>query len=366
MALLFATLAMLVAMLTPMQLQANTDPIRVQIDGQILHIPPSEQQPVMVGGRTLVPLRIVMEALGFDVHWRSATRTIFLNNNAGGIMIPMENLQEDEKGFAMSSGQFAHRVGNVYTSNTRDTNGIVISLEVPAQIINGATMVPLRAIAEIANMEVDWDPTSRIAIINTSIPQISNLPSPQGPPVAIPGLSFQVMYTIPSLDGGAFLLSRAPVRVAPSVSWPYDIARVHHLSVGTIFAYMDKDNNLVPLTLHSGLSWALREWSDHPAYAYAMALDARERGNMYEVVVSETMREISNFILEHDRTTFDAINSVNRISVQRFWEDREYTAYWDNWHIVPITRTWEVEGIWNPGGVWTDGYITRVFGFLVD
>lgn len=151
-----------------------SQPVRIQIDGQLLYIPANEQQPTIVGGRTLVPLRLVMEALGFRVAWDARIEAAILSEPRGGgmILIPIHrNLPSSgyTKGFAGSviNDNWYNVVGNMYTSNCNYANGIVIPLDVPPQIINGRTMVPLRAIAEIAGHEVDWDATTNTAIITT-------------------------------------------------------------------------------------------------------------------------------------------------------------------------------------------------------
>ena len=52
------------------------DEISVTIEGVRVNF--TDQQPAIIGGRTLVPLRGVFEALGFDVEWSSLLRTAYL------------------------------------------------------------------------------------------------------------------------------------------------------------------------------------------------------------------------------------------------------------------------------------------------
>lgn len=50
-------------------------------------------------------------------------------------------------------------------SKTAKINGKTISLDVPAQIINGRTMVPLRFIADAFSSEIQWDQANKIVYI---------------------------------------------------------------------------------------------------------------------------------------------------------------------------------------------------------
>ena len=44
-------------------------------------------------------------------------------------------------------------------------NGTPISLDVPTQIMNGRTMVPVRVIAEAFGSKVDWNAVGKIVLI---------------------------------------------------------------------------------------------------------------------------------------------------------------------------------------------------------
>ena len=91
-----------------------------------------DQQPVIVEGRTLVPARGVFEDLGYEVAWEDATQTAIVKNDAISIKIPIgqKYLLVDDK---------------------------QVEIDVPAQLINSRTMLPLRAISQALGMLVDWD-----------------------------------------------------------------------------------------------------------------------------------------------------------------------------------------------------------------
>ncbi len=100
-----------------------------------------DQAPVIQEGRTLVPMRAIFEALNCNVEWISETKTVLAAKT----------------GFDLS-----------LTINQAEmlVNGQTYPLEVPGQIINERTMVPVRAISEALNAAVDWDADTKTVIIN--------------------------------------------------------------------------------------------------------------------------------------------------------------------------------------------------------
>ncbi|MCL2224406.1 MAG: copper amine oxidase N-terminal domain-containing protein [Defluviitaleaceae bacterium] len=86
--------------------------------------------PVIEGGRTLLPVRFMAYALGATVGWNDATREVSLT---------------------LADGQ----------SLTFAIGTAAPGMDVPAQIIDGRTMVPLRFISEFFGAQVDWNDATR-------------------------------------------------------------------------------------------------------------------------------------------------------------------------------------------------------------
>ena len=107
--------------------------INVEVNGRKLSF---DQPPVNIGGRIMVPLRMIFEALDADVNWDSATQTV--TGNKG------------EKEIELKIG-----------SNNAKINNVNTYLEAPARIINGRTLVPARFIAESLGAEVEWISSSK-------------------------------------------------------------------------------------------------------------------------------------------------------------------------------------------------------------
>jgi len=143
-------MVMLIIVIFALPLSAYAYEIRIEVKGELLDIPTSEQ-PVVIDGRTLVPLRAVSEALGFSVEW---------------------NAQMQRASLTKSDYTVRVQIGN----NNMLVNEENISLDVPAQIINGRTMLPVRAIAEATGMDVIWNRNIRTVHVLEPFPPIENTP----------------------------------------------------------------------------------------------------------------------------------------------------------------------------------------------
>lgn len=85
--------------------------------------------PMIINNRTMVPFRFIGEAFGAQVEWFGETRTVLV--------------RLDDKEVRLVIGQTGP------------------GLDVPAQIVNDRTMVPLRYISESLGADVQWFPESR-------------------------------------------------------------------------------------------------------------------------------------------------------------------------------------------------------------
>lgn len=112
--------------------------IRVIVNGEEVSFP--DQKPEIVNDRTLVPLRAIFEALKAEVSWDENTKTV--------------SSQKGELSVSLS-----------INSDQLYQNGIAKTLDVPAQILNGRTMVPVRAISEAFNCQVSWDQNTKTVTV---------------------------------------------------------------------------------------------------------------------------------------------------------------------------------------------------------
>ncbi|MDW7660540.1 MAG: stalk domain-containing protein [Bacillota bacterium] len=91
-----------------------------------------EQAPLIIGGRTMVPLRFITEALGLDITWEPETRSVLVEKDENLIRLFID-------------------------SHKAELNGKTIEVEVPPTILNGRTLVPVRFVSEVLGYAVGWE-----------------------------------------------------------------------------------------------------------------------------------------------------------------------------------------------------------------
>ena len=99
--------------------------------------------PTVINDRTLVPLRFISESFGAQVGWDEATQTatVVLDGKS---------------------------VSAIIGSNALTVDGQSVPLDVPAQVINDRTMLPLRAMAESLGKTVFWDDRGLIILTDAA------------------------------------------------------------------------------------------------------------------------------------------------------------------------------------------------------
>ncbi|HHY74859.1 MAG TPA: glycoside hydrolase [Bacillus bacterium] len=113
--------------------------IEVIINGEILAL--QDEGPIIYSNRTLVPLRGIFEALGATVDWNSTSKEITA-------------IKADKAIWLKANSTMAN------------VDGRDVTIDVPAQIRNGRTMVPLRFISESFDATVDWNSNTKTVTIN--------------------------------------------------------------------------------------------------------------------------------------------------------------------------------------------------------
>ena len=115
------------------------DPIKVLINNKLIEF---QQPPVIKNGNTLVPMRPIFEQLGATIKWNQEQYSVTATK--GGKTIYLKIGDKNAK-----------------------LNGKSIALDVPAQLVNANTMVPVRFISESLGEHVEWDGMTRTVVIST-------------------------------------------------------------------------------------------------------------------------------------------------------------------------------------------------------
>ena len=119
-------------------------PIGLYVDGQPLQ---SSDQALLTQGRTLVPIRVLMEALGAQVEWEPQARTVTVTRNAGQSV----RLWIDNRLVCY-----------------QDASGLSYDVcDVPPRIIADRTYVPLRLVAGALGIAVEWDGQNGRVLVDT-------------------------------------------------------------------------------------------------------------------------------------------------------------------------------------------------------
>ncbi len=127
-------------------------PIEIIINGEKIV---SDSNPLIVNDRTMVPVRTIADGLGYNVGWDADTRTVTLEKEKVNLKIGInydiikKYIVEYDKSIGMDVTKYEE-----------------VKADVPAQIINDRTMVPVRAISEALDCDVQWDDVTKTVSVN--------------------------------------------------------------------------------------------------------------------------------------------------------------------------------------------------------
>lgn len=122
----------------------NKEQVEVKLDGKYMTFDVPAQ---IINGRTMVPVRAISDAFDAEVGWDAATQTVSIKTDTADITIVLGE--------------------SFFTKN-----GQKIALDVPAQSVNWRTLVPIRAISEVLDCDVDWDADNWTAIITKKVVEV--------------------------------------------------------------------------------------------------------------------------------------------------------------------------------------------------
>jgi FtsP/CotA-like multicopper oxidase with cupredoxin domain len=112
----------------------------ITINGISKKIDAQGSKPIIKNGRTLLPIRVLIESLGGTVEWNAKEQKVTITLNGHSIIL---------------------WIGKT----TALVDGNKVTLDVASQIINGRTYIPIRFIAENLNALVQWDQSTKTVTI---------------------------------------------------------------------------------------------------------------------------------------------------------------------------------------------------------
>ena len=108
-----------------------------------------EQGAMITNGRTLVPLRFITEAMGATLVWDAVTRTANITLAGNKIALTIDK-------------------------TVAKVNGYDVTLDAPAAIVNGKTLVPLRFVAESMGATTAWNAILKKVTVQFSMDWLKN------------------------------------------------------------------------------------------------------------------------------------------------------------------------------------------------
>lgn len=115
--------------------------IKVTVDGEIVAFP--DQKPIMMANRVLVPLRGVFEMMYASVDWDPGQKLVTAKTDT-------------------------RRVELLIYKTTARIDNVPYDMDVPAQLIGGRAMVPLRFLGQALGAQVNWNAAINTVEITTS------------------------------------------------------------------------------------------------------------------------------------------------------------------------------------------------------
>ncbi len=175
---LYTLIALIAILVIPAATYANTldREVSVFIDGKPVEFTQDLGYPTVINGRTLVPIRIISENMGYEVDWSKDTwdkgvQKIWIKGNGTTIEL------EVGKSTALVNGN------RVPIDTKEDGNGNIVPVDTKTLIIGNRTYVPIRFISENMGATVDWKIEGKTLFVYIvrpgtipSIPDVGTIP----------------------------------------------------------------------------------------------------------------------------------------------------------------------------------------------
>lgn len=235
---------------------ADSD-ITITLDGTLLASPVS---PMIVNDSTMVPFRVIFEALDMQVNWSEALQKVYAMN--------------DEKTIILTIG-----------SDKMIVNTDIKDIPAVPFISNGHTLVPVRAISEAMDCKVDWDGEARKVILKTA-GYVEPEPSVDTPP------SEQPSFT-PVIDDAPAYINKNNAELAAKL---IELINAKRSDYG--LDVLTADDNINQVALAHSEDMADFDYLDHTSPTGHTYYDRLDMAGIYYISAAETLA--SGFLTAED------------------------------------------------------------------
>lgn len=245
-----------IILIASMTFCANADEvISVYVNGYKVEF---DVQPQLIKDRTMVPMRKIFEAMGANIQWDETTQTVTAKKSYAEGKYNIVEMQID--------------------NNIMKKDGTDIVLDVPPTIIDDRTLVPVRAVSEAFNAEVQWSERNNSVVIGTGNYKL-----------------YKDYYNIP--DFGDFF------NIALSSSQYNDITYTESFQYSTPVSKLENFNLEAYANILSGMGWNVYEHPDDalslnflnlddPSFIFSIniGLDGDKSNAIFEISIKESMK----------------------------------------------------------------------------
>jgi hypothetical protein len=254
-----------------MNVMAEEDEISVLVDNEKVVF--EDQQPIILDGTTLVPIRAVFEKAGAEVTWDQDTKTATLVRGNYTVTITVGD-------------------SVLYKNNTQ------IALSVSAIMYNDRILIPVRAIGEAMDFGISWDGFHSSVFVSTDGTEYR--------PYAARRVAFRDLA-----DAADFYTDQ-------SVAWQ----EVNILGTGTtdnvtFTRTLDTSTEQSPLLVINGTDYSSALKFMSSTYAFAV-VDIDKSDSTKEIVVVENGDTLTAWFFHYDGQSLIAINSGDKRASIKF------------------------------------------------
>lgn len=213
----------------------SADGIKVSLNGGLLEF---DVLPTTVNDRTMVPLRAIFEALSASVDWNEETKTVTSKKGNTTVKLTVD-------------------------SNEMTVNNKTITLDSPATVVDNRTLVPVRAVSEAFDINVDWDENNSLVILRENkykdietvllynvSNQVTEVPDYDADTFKANGWETEKPVRMYALDGRTQIVAASKVAANKRVGWYTEPSAVMYAPDGRTQVVAQKD-----IELNKAVGW---------------------------------------------------------------------------------------------------------------